>query len=355
MPDSYLQSLVIGRCRSLGASGAAQFFGVSEGLIRQWLAGSKTPSLAAVEMVFQSPEPPLAAGFEAQWAGKEVFLALPFYKSVDPRTLFSLMGIWDRAKFGASVRYGDAYVSHTRNNLARDFLSTGLPEIMWLDDDMIVPRGDAAWFNFHTGFDFPEEFAALHTPTRLRSHGKTIVGGTYFGRGTRARAVYYEAMLSSAAGIAEDKLAHSAPANRLRDVWWTGTGCLWHKRDVLLDIQKFFPNLAPEADREPWHFFSNRDDLLSRAFPEIRAKMEGAAKLIKDQNGAGAQAVLLDAVRQIDSTAAASKIHSALQQGEDQTFGKRAKVAGHQSYVDHGIVCGHVGSCVYGPKNTGNY
>jgi hypothetical protein len=265
------------------------------------------------------------------------------------------MGLWDRAKFGASVRYGDAYISHTRNNLARDFLSTGLPEIQWLDDDMIVPMGDAAWFNFHTGFDFPEEFAGLHTPTRLRSHGKTIVGGTYFGRSTRARAVYYEAMLPSAAGIAEDKLAHSGPANRLRECWWAGTGCLWHKREVLLDIQKAFPNLAPEADREPWHFFSNRDDLLAKALPELKLKMEAAAAAVRAQNGQQAQNILVDAARQIDSTAAASRIHSALQQGEDQTFGKRAKVAGHQSYVDHGIVCGHVGSCIYGPHNTGKY
>jgi hypothetical protein len=355
MPNSYLQGLVIDRCRALGFTEAASFFGVSEGLIRQWTAGSKTPSLAAVELVFQTPDAPVVPGHEAQWAGKEVFLALPFYKSVDPRTLFSIMGIWDRAKFGASVRYGDAYVSHTRNNLAHDFLSTGLPEILWLDDDMIVPRGDAGWFNFHTGFEFPAEFAGLHTPTQLRSHGKTIVGGTYFGRGSRARAVYYEAMLSSAAGIAEDKLAHSGPAHRLRQVWWTGTGCLWHKREVLLDIQKAFPNLAPETDKEPWHFFSNRDDLLAGAFPEIKAKVNEAAAQLRGQNGAAAEAILLDAVKQIDNTAEASKIHSALQQGEDQTFGKRAKIAGHQSHVDHAIVCGHVGSCVYGPKNTGIY
>jgi hypothetical protein len=308
-----------------------------------------------VELVFQGQEAPLAPGFEAKWAGKEVFLALPFYKSVDPRTLFAIMGIWDRTKFGASVRYGDAYVSHTRNNLARDFLSTGLPEILWLDDDIICPRGDAVWFNFHTDLNLPEEFAGLHTPTQLRSHGETIVGGTYFGRGPRGRAMYYEAMLSSAAGLAEDKLAHSAPAHRLRACWWTATGCLWHTRDVLLDIQKAFPNLAPEADREPWHFFSNRDDLLAKAFPEIRLKVEDATKELLAQNGERAQSILVDAVKQIDATAQESKIHSALQQGEDQTFGKRAKIAGHQSFVDHAIVCGHVGSCVYGPHNTGKY
>lgn len=355
MSDTYLQTLVIDKCKALGVPEAAIFFGVSEGLVRQWMAGSKSPSLAAVELVFQSPGAPIVPGHEAQWAGKEVFLALPFYKSVDPRTLFCIMGIWDRAKFGASVRYGDAYVSHTRNNLMADFLESGLPECLWLDDDIIAPRGHAGWFNYHTGFEFEEKFAGMHTPTRLRSHGKTLVGGTYFGRGPRGRAMYYEAMLSSAAGIQEDRLAHQGPADRIREVWWTGTGCLWHTRQVPQDIQKAFPNLAPEADKEPWHFFSNRDDLLAKAFPELKLKMEEASKLLAAQNGAGAQAVLFDAVKQIDSAASASKIHSALQQGEDQTFGKRAAVAGHKSYVDHGVVCGHVGSCVYGPKNTGLY
>lgn len=355
MSNTYLQSLVIRRCESLGLAAAATFFGVSEGLIRQWTAGSKSPSLAAVELVFQQPDAPVIPGAEAGWQGKEVFLALPFYKSVDPRTLFAIMGIWDRTKMGASVRYGDAYISHTRNMLAHDFLQTELPEILWLDDDIIAPRGHAGWFNHHTGFDFEEKFAGMHTPTRLRSHRKTIVGGTYFGRGPKARAVYYEAMLSSAAGIAEDRLAHQGPADRIRDVWWTGTGCLWHTKSVLTDIKTVFPNLAPESEREPWHFFSNRDDLLAKAFPEIKTKMEEATTMLRAQNGAAAEAVLKDAVHQIETTAEASKVHSALQQGEDQTFGKRAKVAGHQSFVDHAIMCGHVGSCVYGPKNTGIY
>ena len=355
MEDSYLQALVISRCKALGVEEAAVFFSVSPGLVRQWMAGSKSPSLAAVELVFQVPEPSPLSGYDAQWAGKEIFLALPCYKTSEPRTLFSILGLWDRSKYGASVRYGDAYVSHTRNNLARDFLSTGLPEILWIDDDMIVPTGNAGWFNYHTGFEFEEAFAGMHTPTRLRSHGKTIVGGLYFGRGPRARAVYYEAMLSSSAGLMEDKMAHAAPADRLRQCWWTGTGCLWHKREVFLDIQKAFPNLAPESTHEPWHFFSNRDDLLAKAFPEIKANVDAAAQEMRKQNGAEAQRHILDALRQLEDASKDTVIHSALQQGEDQTFGKRAKVAGHQSHVDHGVVCGHVGTCVYGPRNTGKY
>ena len=352
MSDSYLQQLVIDRCNSLGVGPAATFFGVSEGLVKQWQAGSKTPSLAAVEMVFQ-PSVPSVSGHEAQWDGKQVFLAMPCYKTADPRTLFSVLGIWDRQKFGASVRYGDAYIIHTRNNLMYDFLTTGIPEVLNVDDDMILPMGNAGWFNYNTGLNFTEEFAGMHTPTRLRSHGKTIVGGLYFGRNRRGRAIYYEAMITNDAGNREDALAHKAPRDDLRPVWWTGTGCLWFTRQVLLDIQATHPHLAPQHPTEPWHFFSNADNALHRVFSDVRAKVESAAESIAGGTGSAAEAVLRDVVKQMADAEVQNAKNSQLMQGEDQTFGKRAKVAGHQSYVDHGLVCGHAGGCIYGPANTG--
>lgn len=352
MSDSYLQQLVVQKCNQLGLEESAKFFGVSEGLIRQWQAGSKSPSLAAVELVFQ-PIPPLVGGFDAKWDGKQVFLAFPCYKSADPRTLFSLLGIWDRAKFGASVKYGDAYIIHTRNILARDFLSTGIPECQWIDDDVIVPMGDAAWYNYTTGFNFPEKFAAMHTPTRLRSHGKTIVGGLYFGRSRRGRAMYYEAMINTPEGNIEDNQAHRVPRDEIRPAWWAGTGCLWHTRQVLEDIQKTHPHLAPQHPSEPWHFFSNADDALHKAFGEVKEKVDAAAIAIRNNTGAEAEKILVDVVKQMVDAERLNARNAQLNQGEDQTFGKRAKVAGHQTYVDMGLVCGHVGGCIYGPGNTG--
>ena len=73
MSDSYLQSLVTNKCNALGVDAAAEFFSVSPGLVRQWLAGSKTPSLAAVELVFQSPSVSGITTADAQWAGKDLF------------------------------------------------------------------------------------------------------------------------------------------------------------------------------------------------------------------------------------------------------------------------------------------
>ena len=352
MSDSYLQSLVTNKCNALGVDAAAEFFSVSPGLVRQWLAGSKTPSLAAVELVFQSPSVSGITTADAQWAGKDVFLAVPSYKSMDPRTVYSILGLWDRSKFGANVRYGDAFIVHSRTQLAKDFLNTGLKEILWIDDDMILPMGNAAWFNLQTGLNLPEKFAGLHAPTRLRSHGKTYVGGLYFGRSPRGRAIYYEAMLGNAAGAAEDKYAHQAPLDELRPVSWCGTGCLWHTRQVLEDIQKTFPHLAPEH-QEPWHFFSNSEDKVVQSFGEIQAKVTSASAALKQGNGAEAERVLDDAMKQMVAAKEHTARYSQKHQGEDQTFGWRAKFSGHQPYVDLGLVCGHVGTAVYGPHNTG--
>lgn len=352
MSDSYLQQLVVDRCNALGIDPAAEFFGVSPGLIKQWQAGSKSPSLAAVEQVFQ-PQQPSVTGVDSPWDGKQIFLAMPCYKSADPRTLFSILGIWDRAKYGASIKYGDAFLVHNRNNLMHDFLASGLPEVINIDDDMILPMGSARWFNWATNMGLPEKFAGMHTPSRLRSHGKNIVGALYFGRHPQGRAVYHEAMLTSDAGNQENVYAHSAPRDEIRPVTWSGTGCLWFKKEVLLDIQKTHPHLAPQHPTEPWHFFSNSDDALHKAFGELKLKIEAATAAVREQKGAEAERILVDANVQMADAHQLNLKNSRLQQGEDQIFGRRALAAGHQTYVDLGCVCGHAGGAVYGPHNTG--
>jgi hypothetical protein len=161
-------------------------------------------------------------------------------------------------------------------------------------------------------------------------------------------------MILNEAGEREDALAHRAPRDELRPAWWAGTGCLWFKREVLLDIQKTHPHLAPQHSTEPWHFFSNADDSLHRAFGDVKAKVSSAADaVLSGGSGAEAEKLLRDVVRQMQDAEDQNAKNSQLMQGEDQTFGKRAKIAGHQTYVDHGLVCGHAGGCIYGPSNTG--
>jgi hypothetical protein len=65
-----------------------------------------------------------------------------------------------------------------------------------------------------------------------------------------------------------------------------------------------------------------------------------------------AKQLLGDALRLISEAKSDNLRTAHLMQGEDQTFGIRAGKVGHQSYVDMGLICGHLGTCVYGPHNT---
>jgi len=345
---TYLESLVIQRCQLLGDK-APEFFGVNPIHIKQWITGSKRPSLAAVEKVFQEPD---VATQDANWAGKEVMLCLPMYKQTNPLTAFSLLGIWDRAKFGALVEYGDAFIVHSRESIAHRFLESGLQHSLWIDDDMIVPMGNAKWFRDKTGINLPDEFAGLHTANRLLSHNKSIVGGLYFGRKPHGRAMYYEALVDSPAGAEENARAHEAPFNALRPVKWAGTGCIMIDRQVFLDIRENNPHLEPMFPGEPFHYFVNASDGAMSRFSRIEETIIEANKLAETGDAGATSKVLTDAVKLIGEARNDVLHNSHLMQGEDQTFGIRAGLAGHQSYVDMGLICGHVGTAVYGPHNT---
>ncbi len=345
MSDSYLQLLVINRCRELGDEKAAEYFAVSVGLVRQWVNGSKVPSLAAVEKVFVLPE---SAPVNAAWEGKEVFIAAPFHKSTNPMTLFSLLATWDRPKYGFRHRFGDAFIVHARNQLADDFLQSGLPWCWWWDDDMLIPCGSAAWYLQNTKIPMSEQFAGIHAGNRLRSHGKSLVGGLYFGRWEHGRAMYAEAMQDDR----EDARAHSAPFDELKATDWVGTGCLMHSRDVLMDIRTGFPHLAPQHPSETFHFFSPTSDVIVAAFKELTQKADAVATAIRD-NVDEASRLIGDILNQARVAEAEYLRVNRLNQGEDQTFCRRAAKVGHQPYVDMAVVCGHVGTTVFGPHNTG--
>jgi hypothetical protein len=346
MSDKYLQLLVINRCRELGDTKAAEFFAVSEGLVRQWVNGSKTPSLAAVEKVFVLPE---GAPTDAAWQGKEVFIAAPFHKSTNPMTLFSLLATWDRPKFGFRHRFGDAFIVHARNQLADDFLQSGLPWCWWWDDDMVVPCGSASWYLANSGIPMSEKFAGLHAGNRLRSHGKSLVGALYFGRYTHGRAMYAEAMVDDR----ENDRAHKAPFDELKPTAWVGTGCLMHSRQVLLDIKEGFPHLKPQHPTETFHYFSNASDAIVGKFHELQSKAEAAGTSVREGKADEAAAILADLVGQMRSTEEEYLRSSRLNAGEDQTFCRRAAKVGHPAFVDMAVVCGHVGSTVFGPHKTG--
>ena len=345
---SYLRDLVVAKVRELGAPSAAEFFGVSEQLVRQWEAGTKPVSLAAVDKVFVPPE----KGFtDASWEGKKVLLMLPWYKTTNPLTAFCLLALLDRAKMGAAMEFGDALIAHARNKLLDTLVNTGVEYGFFLDDDMLVPCGNASWFNRYTGLALPENFAGLHVINRLMEHQKTLVSGLYFQRKAAGRAVYYEALLETPAGEDENRVARTAPMQLLKPVQWAGTGCMLVHRSVALDMREKMPWLAPQAPGESWHYFSGASDALLEALPGLSAELDAA---VGEFSAGGEASAFEKAARGVQTrlaeAAAAAPKANRLQGGEDEVFGRRAAACGHPTFVDFSVVCGHVGGKIYGPR-----
>jgi hypothetical protein len=267
------------------------------------------------------------------WTEKDICLLLPQYKQTNPLTLFSLLAMFDRTRMGAILEYGDAFIIHTRNKLASRFLTLGFEWALFVDDDMILPCGNAEWFASVTRMRLSPERAGLHTINRLRSHKKTLVGGLYFHRSEKGRALFAEARDNPEliASIRAGKIGGIRPTG------WVATGCMLIHRQVLLDIQRQFPHLAPRGDSKLWQFFSPASDVL---FPAI----EKAEKALADGLLEDAQAILADANKLAKSISIGS--------GEDVLFCRRARQAGHMPHVDLDLQPGHVGSCVYGASNT---
>jgi hypothetical protein len=349
---SYLRNLVKAKVVELGDDKACEFFDVSKLLVQQWRNGSKTPSLTAIEKVFQTPSSSIVE--QAQWEGRQVVVLQPFYKSVHPATHFAILGLLDRTKMGAFLRHNDAFIVHARNVLAGQLLETKVPWGFFIDDDMLPSWGNASWYNQFTGFNLPEKYAGKHILNALLAHNKSVVGSLYFGRNPAGKAMYYEAMLNTPEGQAENRRAHQAPFDELKPVRWVATGAILINRQVFLDIQTKFPHLAPQHPSEPWHFFSNANDAVVSNLTKLQEQVGVATQFVRDGKWSVPEfEKFLEDIRiQLAETKTADLQNSRLQQGEDQVFGIRAGEAGHQSYVDMSVVCGHIGSMCYGPGNT---
>lgn len=265
----------------------------------------------------------------------QVCIGLPSYKQTNPQTAFSIMAQLDRTKTALLLQFGDAFIVHARNRIADRFLKTGAEWLLTVDDDMILPCGKAEWFNDATKFNLPKEFAERRVIPRLLSHKKTLVGALYYSRWESLRPVYND-------GATDAAWLKAAPRDACKPTKWVGTGCLMVHRSVFLDIEKTFPKLARKADGTGGQWFTSSehdlvesvDDALhvledATVRPEVR--LEKALTLLRNGN-------------------AKASHNSGLSMGEDVQFCLRAAQAGHQAYVDCGLVCGHVGHHVYGNR-----
>lgn len=266
---------------------------------------------------------------------KRVMLVCPWMKVVNPITAFCVAQLADKRRTSSMLNYGDAFVAHSRNTCADLFLKSDLEYMLTVDDDMCIPFGNATWFNAHMGYELPEPFSKFHTLDRLLSHGKTLVGALYFGRNKNNHwPVYGE-------GKAEVEYARGAPYDRVKQTRWVGTGCLLIHRTVFEDIEKRFPHLGRGPDGMGGQWFSTSEhNLLDQVHRTHKFLSEGPMTGEKS----------LKAYEMLDGALREAKRKSSLGMGEDVQFGIRAAEAGHPSFVDFGLVAGHVGYHVFGPR-----
>jgi len=274
---------------------------------------------------------------EALVETRRVYLAMPWYKTAHPKTVFSLLSIWDRRRMAASLDFGDAAIWHSRNKLADHFLKSGLEWQFTCDDDMIFPMGNSALFNSFTGLNLPDKFAGRNVLTRLLESGKTLIGVLYFGRWKHGLPVYAE----GASDKAEEAWVRRGPHDIVKPTRWVGTGGLLIHRSVYLDIEKKFPALARKENGSGGQFFSpSEHDLVQKA--------NSAKEILSDPTKTADEKIRL-ATEQLELGQRMSGRNSGLGAGEDVTFCRRALQSGHQPFVDCGCIAGHAGESIYGP------
>lgn len=275
----------------------------------------------------------------AQVMREKVCLLLPWYKEVHPLTAFSVMGLIDRDRTKITMRFGDAFVIHTRNKLVEDFLKTDCQWSLWIDSDGVLPFGNADWFRAYSGFDLPDPYNGWNTIDRLLSHGKTMVSATYYGRWKHGRPIFAEAMNDPAF---TDKIRK--PSDRILPTKWCGFGCVLVHRSVYLDMEKRFPHLARNGKGEGCNLFTPDGNDSRAAFNDLRG--------IFENQSLDPSVRLIQAQEFLNSTQKAMERAGGIGQGEDVAFAARALKSGHQPHVDLGLVVGHIGHWVFGPNNA---
>jgi hypothetical protein len=266
--------------------------------------------------------------------GKQVEILLPWYREVAPQVAFSVMRLMDKGRIGVRARWGDAAVWHVRNTLADEFLRSGVEWSFWVDGDEILPTGDAKLFNALSRMHLPDAFAGLNALDRLLSHGKTLVGGCYFGRHPNSKPIYAEAMNSKT----EDAYVRRGPYDLIKPTAWVGFGAVLVHRSVFLDIEKRYPHLGRKEDGTGGNWFSPNEQ-------DIRRHFDMFGDILHEQIDANTKLAKLQAHYE---TAVRQSSRIAVGAGEDVSFCQRAADCGHVPFVDLGLFCGHIGDCVYG-------
>lgn len=280
---------------------------------------------------------PLVTTISVQKA--RVMIVTPWMKITHPLTAFCLAQLLDKRRMSSLMNYGDSFVAHSRNQCADVFLKSDMEWMFTVDSDMLIPFGNAEWYNAHLGAELPMPFAGFHAVDRLLSAGKSLIGGLYFGRSKFGKPMFAE----GASNPTEATFARKAPMDIIKPCRWCATGALLVHRSVFLDIEKKYPRLGRGIDGKNGQWFSSSEHALFDCVDRTREMLS---------NGAMTGEKALKALSMLEAGASEARRNSSLGVGEDAQFCHRAKEAGHQPFIDMGLVLGHIGDNIWGPHNT---
>lgn len=320
-----IQHFMVSKSKELGNKDLASQLEIPPGILAQFISGKKSPGLKTCQKIIDLYEnelkneplkedvnPPngdasVSEWFDADgiingsycpaewgqkkksWEGRDVCLCLPVYNDVPQAHHFALMCICMRYRMALRMEFRgeDSMITRSRNHLAKRFLDTGASWSIWFDSDMVMPFGHAGSYMTMTNMrHIPEKFLGIHTIERLLSHGKTVVGGCYWDRRGSGKLI---------AGSSQPILS-AIPADTLNAVDFVGTGCLAIHRQVFLDIAAKFPDTYSDKS------FGNEAGFFTN--------IQTPERML----------------------------------GEDESFARRATDSGHPTYLDLGLLCGHIGS-----------
>jgi hypothetical protein len=308
------------KIKDLGDESVSKTLELPRQIVRQFVSGKKTPGYKTCQKILDlwgkeeviEPAKDIGDGSSAEWFdadgilngsycpgewsskkkawdGRDVCLCLPVYNDVPQAHYFSMLCTIAKYRMALRIEFRgeDSMITRYRNHLAKRFLATGASWSIWFDSDMVFPFGHSGVYSTMTNMrNVPDKFLGIHTIERLISRGRSVVGGLYWDRRGSGR-------LIAGGGPA---LLSPIPSDTLHPVNFAGTGCLAVHRQVFLDIATKFPETMSEnAIGNECGFFTNIQ------LPERMM-------------------------------------------GEDESFAKRATDAGHPTFLDLGLLCGHISS-----------
>lgn len=265
---------------------------VEEAPVEEVVVEKKKPAKKSKNPIVETRSQEGLPSYRCEFEGRDIFVGFPCYKTTNPVTAFALIAMaldFGRDKIRFDMAIGDSKIEHARNRLAHKFLETDAKWLLMLDDDIIPCIGRPEWSrywvqNLRGVPDLPLKRHVLH---RLMGAGKTLVGASYFGRQEGGALMASDQSLAPRARAYDDAVV---------EVDWVATGCMLVHRNVFEDIrEKFGDDLKIKVPDYDYDYF-----------------------------------------RPFDSA-----------HGEDVSFCKRAKQAGHQPHLDLGLPVAHLGYKTY--------